>query len=140
MVAIVHYQNANVLARKYLLQGLSEHGVTGIAVGTKLPSPMQVRFIKLFTIPGREVSRRTKWCTVIAQVYDGKGNDIRCMDLAELCGEVLRSAPDMEVDGEQWVSEPCELNGPYESEDPDLMGVPRCQVNVVWTLQSSVTE
>ena len=47
--------------------------------------------------------------------------------------------PDMVVDGQQWVSEPCELHGPFPSEDPDLPGIPRWQVNIVWTVQSSVT-
>lgn len=139
MVALVIFPDTDTLARKVALQGLAEHGVTGIAVGTKLPSPMQNRFIRLFTLPGREVSRRTQWCQVIGQVYDTKGNDVRCSQLAQLLGAVLRSAPDMVVDGEQWISEPCEKNGPFPSEDPDLPGIPRWQVNLTWTIQSSVS-
>jgi hypothetical protein len=64
MTALVIFPDTDTLARKYLLQGLAEHGTTGIAVGTKLPSPMQNRFIRCFTIPGRAVSRRTQWCQV----------------------------------------------------------------------------
>lgn len=135
----VRFPDTDPLARKYLLQGLEEEGVTGIAVATKLPSPMQNRFIRQYTIPGRVVSRRTMSCQVITFVYDTKGNDIRCRELAHRCAEVLSSAPDMVVDGAQWVSEPCERRGPFPSEDPDLPGVPRYQVNVVWTIQSTVS-
>lgn len=138
MTALVIFPDTDTLARKYLLQGLAEHGTTGIAVGTKLPSPMQNRFIRCFTIPGRAVSRRTQWCQVIVQVYDSKNNDVRCSQLAQLCAAVLRSAPDMEVDGQQFVSEPCELQGPFPYEDPDLPGIPRYQATVTWTVQSSV--
>jgi hypothetical protein len=38
MTALVIFPDTDTLARKYLLQGLAEHGTTGIAVGTKLPS------------------------------------------------------------------------------------------------------
>ena len=138
MVQIVVFPDTDALARKIALQGLAEHGVTGIAVGTKLPSPMQNRFIRLYTLPGREVSRRTQWCQVIGQVYDTKGNDVRCSELARLLGSVLRSAPDMVVEGEQLISEPCEKHGPFPSEDPDLPGIPRYQVNLTWTVQSTV--
>lgn len=138
MVQVVLFPDTDTLARKYALQGLAEHGTTGIAIGTKLPSPMQNRFIRLFTLPGREVCRRTQWCQVIGQVYDVKGQDVRCSQLAQLLGAVLRSAPDMVVDGEQMVSEPCEKQGPFFSEDPDLPGIPRYQVNLTWTLQSTV--
>ena len=139
MTALVMFPDTDMLARKYALQGLAEHGVTGIAVGTKLPSPMQNRFIRLFTIPGRETSRRTQWCQVIAQVYDTKGNEVRCQELARLVTAVLRSAPDMVVDGEQLISEPCEKQGPFAYEDPDLPGIPRYQATITWTVQSVVT-
>lgn len=139
MVALVLFPDTDTLARKYLLQGLAEHGVTGIAVGTRLPSPMQNRFIRCFTLPGRAVSRRTQWCQVIVQVYDTKGNDVRCSQLAQLSAAVLRSAPDMVVDGEQPITEPCELQGPFPLEDPDLPGIPRYQATVTWTVQSSVS-
>lgn len=138
MTALVVFPDTDALARKYLLQGLSEHGVTGIAVGTKLPSPMQNRFIRCFTLPGRELSRRTQTVQVIAQFYDTKGNDVRCSQLAQLGGAVLRSAPDMVVDGEQMVTEPCEKSGPIPYEDPDLPGIPRYQVTAFWTVQSTI--
>jgi hypothetical protein len=139
MTQLVVFPDTDTLARKYLLQGLSEHGVTGIAVGTKLPSPMQNRFLKLFTLPGRELSRRTQTVQVIVQPYDTKGNDVRCSQLAQLCAAVLRSAPDMVVDGEQLFSEPCELHGPIPYEDPDMPGIPRYQVTVFLTVQSTVS-
>jgi hypothetical protein len=138
MVALVIFPDTDLLARKYLLQGLAVHGVTGIAVGTKLPSPMQNRFIRCYTIPGREVSRRTQWCQVIVQVYDTKDNEVRCSQLARTCAEVLRAAPDMVVDGEQMITEPCEEQGPFAYEDPDLPGIPRYQATITWTVQSSV--
>ena len=101
---------------------------------------MQNRFIRLFTLPGRELCRRTQQCQVIGQVYDTKDNDVRCSQLAQLLGAVLRSAPDMVVDGEQWISEPCDKSGPIPYEDPDLPGIPRYQVTVFWTLQSTVSD
>ena len=105
MTALVVFPDTNLLAHRYALQGLAEHGVTGIAVATELPSPMQNRFIRCFTIPGR-ATRRTQTVQVIGQVYDVKGKEPRCAELARLLGAVLRSAPDMVVDGQQWVSEP----------------------------------
>jgi hypothetical protein len=140
MVALVIFPDTDTLARKYLLQGLAEHGVTGIAVATQLPSPMQNRFIRCFTIPGREISRRTQTVQVVAQFYDTKGNDVRCSQLAQLGTAVLRAAPDMVVDGQQWVSEPCEKQGPIPYEDPDLPGIPRYQGTVFWTVQSTVSQ
>lgn len=139
MVQTVNFPATGVLARKYLLQGLAEKGITGIAVATKLPSPMQNRFIRCFTLPGRERSRRTQTCQVIVQVYDTKDNDVRCEQLAETCAAVMRSAPDMEVDGTQYVSEPCERQGPIPYEDPDLPGIPRYQATIFWTIQSTVS-
>jgi hypothetical protein len=140
MVALVIFPDTDTLARKCLLQGLAEHGVTGIAVGTRLPSPMQNRFIRCYTIGGHETGRRTQPCQVICQVYDTKDNDVRCSQLTRLCAAVLRSAPDMVIDGEQPISEPCETQGPFPYEDPDWPGIPRYQVTVTWTVQSTVTE
>lgn len=135
---LVQFPDTDTLAHAYLLQGLAENGVTGIEVGTKVPSPMPDRFIRCFTLPGREICRRTMWCQVITYVYDDARNDVRCSELARLCGAVLRSASDMVVDGEQMVTEPCEKHGPFPSQDPDLPDIPRYQVNVTWTVQSSV--
>lgn len=140
MVALVIFPDVDELARKVALQGLAERGVTGIAIGSKLPFPMQNRFIRLFSLPGREVSRRTQWCQVVGFVYDTKDNEVRCSELARLLGAVLRSAPDMVVDGDQFITEPCEKHGPFPSEDPDLPGIPRYQVNLTWTIQSTVSK
>ena len=137
MTSLVVFPDTNRLARLYTLQGLAEHGVSGIAVGEKLPAPMQNRFIRCFTIPGR-ATRRTQNVQVVAQVYDTKGNDVRCAELARLVCAVLRSAPDMVVDGQQLVTEPCEQQGPFPYEDPDLPGVPRWQGTIFWTVQSSI--
>jgi len=137
---LVVFPDTDALARTLLLQELAVRGVTGIGVATKLPSPVPNRFVRLFTLPGREVCRRTQWVQVIAQVYDTAGQDVRCSQLAQLVAGILRSAPDVVVDGDATpVSEPCEKHGPYPSEDPDLPGRPRYQVNLTWTVQSSVT-
>src|SRR6478609_3619827 len=138
MVALVVFPDTDLLAPKIALQGLSEHGVTGIAVATKLPSPMQNRFILCYTIPGR-ATRRTQSTQVVALVYDTKGNEARCKQLALTLAAVLRSAPDMEIDGQQLISEPCELHGPYYEEDPDLPGIPRQRIAVTWTVQSTIS-
>jgi hypothetical protein len=138
VTALVLFPDTDLLARKVVLQGLSEHGITGIAVGTKMPSPMQNRFILCYTIPGR-ATRRTQSVQVVALVYDTKGNEQRCKDLAIKVAAVLRSAPEMEIDGKQFISEPCELHGPYYEEDPDLPGIPRQRAAVTWTVQSTVT-
>lgn len=138
MPQTIDFPDTDTLARKYLLQGLAEKGITGIAVGTKLPSPMQNRFVKCFSVPGRQ-SNRTQTVQVIAQFYDSKGNDVRCNQLARIGGSVLFAAPEMVVDGQQWVSGPVEKTGPIPYEDPDLPGVPRYQVTVFWTVQSTVS-
>lgn len=137
MVQTVDFPDTDILARKYLLQGLAERGITGIAIGTRLPSPMQNRFIRAYSIPGRALYR-TQSVQIVAQFYDTKGNDVRCSDLARLGGSILFAAPDMVVDGEQWVSRPAERHGPIPYEDPDLPGIPRYQVTVFWTVQSTV--
>lgn len=132
------FPDTDVLARKVALQGLAEHGVTGIKVATELPSSIPARFIRLYTVPGREISRRTQWCQVIGQVYDAKGEDERCNYTARLLGAVLRAAPDMVVDGDQPINLAGEMHGPFPTEDPDLPGLPRYQVNLTWTMQSQV--
>lgn len=130
------FPDTDTLARQYLLAGLAEHGVTGIDVGTRVPSPVPERFIRCYTIPGREVCRRTQQVQVVAQVFDT--DEVRCAQTAQLVGAVLRSAPDMVVAGQQMVTEPCEKNGPFPVDYPDLLGVSCQQVNVAWTVQSSV--
>lgn len=139
MVQTVDFPDTDTLARKYLLQGLAEKGVTGIAIGTKLPSPMQNRFVKAYTIPGRQLSRRTQTCQIVVQVYDLKEKDVRCSELARMCAAILAASPEMEVDGTQPFSAPVEVQGPYQYEDPDLPGVPRYQALVFVTVQSTVS-
>lgn len=136
MADIVVFPDTNTLARKIALQGLAEHGVTGIKVATQKPSPMPARVIQLFTMYGGEISRRTQWCQVVGFVYDT--DDVRANQTAQLLGAVLRAAPDTVIDGEQLISEPCEKHGPFPSQDPDLPNVPRYQVNLTWTVQSLV--
>jgi len=129
-------------ARKYLLAGLAEHGVTGVPVATRIPSPMPDWFIRCFALPGAETTMRTKWVQVVAVVHGT--NDEECSRLARVCAAVLRSAPEMEVDiydnGEllQMVSEPVELHGPYPTDDPDEPDRSRYQVNATWTVQSQL--
>lgn len=140
MTDLVMFPDVDTLARRILLDGLASRGVTGIKVATRVPSPMPDRFIQLFSLPGREVCRRTQWCQVVAFVYDAAGNEVRCGELAQLVAAILRAAPDAVIDGEQVpVSEPCEQRGPYWSQDPDLPNHPRMQINLTWTLQSTVS-
>lgn len=136
MPDLVVFPDITGLARRVLLQGLAEHGITGIAVGSQLPSPVPERFIRCYGLPGRENSRRTQWVQVMAQVFDA--DEVRCAETARMVGAVLRSAPDMVVDGQQPITEPCSLHGPFPIEYPDLPGVACQQVNLTWTAQSSV--
>lgn len=136
MADLVLFPDTDALARTLLRQELAGRGVTGIGVATAVPHPPPDRFIRLFTLPGREVCRRTQWVQVIAQVYDVSGQDVRCSQLAQLVAAILRSAPDVVVAGGQLISEPCEKHGPYPSPDPDLPGRPRYQANITWTVQS----
>jgi hypothetical protein len=130
------------VARKYLIAGLAEQGITGIAVGTRIPSPLPDWFIRCFALPGAETTMRTQWCQVIVQVYGT--DDEFCSTLARTCAAVMRAAPEMEVDvydsGEklQLVSEPVEKTGPFPTEDPDIPNRSLYQVNVVWTVQSQL--
>lgn len=137
MVDLVVFPDNDDLGRKILLQELATRGYGGIPVSTKIPSPLPERFIRFYTLPGREVCRRTQWCQTITQVYGD--DEMWCQQLAQVCGAVLRAAPDIVVDGEQLVSEPCEMHGPFPSPDPDLPNYERYQVNNTWTIQSSVT-
>jgi hypothetical protein len=98
---LVLFPDVDALARRILLDGLAERGVTSIKVGTQVPSPMPDRFIRVFSLPGREVCRRTQWCQVIAFVYDAAGREVRCSELAQLVAAILRAAPDAVIDGEQ---------------------------------------
>ena len=137
MTDYVQFPDLAEVARKAALQGLAELGVTGIKVGTRIPSPMPQRFIRLVPLPGRELCRRTMWSQVIGEVYD-LADDIRCATLARQLAMVWRSAPDMVIDGQQPVSEPCEINGPFPSQHPDMPDAYRYQVTVTWTVQSTV--
>lgn len=132
------FPDMDTLARKILLQGLAEWGLSGIKVGTKIPSPMPAQFIRLVVLPGRETCRRVQWCQVNAYVYDDAQHEVRCAQTAQLVAAILRAAPDTVVDGEQWVTEPCELHGPFPTQDPDVPTLPVRQANLVWTLQSTV--
>lgn len=139
MTELVLFPDTDSLARKYLLQGLTEQGLS-IKVGSKIPASMPAQFIRLITLPGKEVCRRTQWVQVIAYIYDDAQHEVRCGQTAQLVGAILRSAPDMVVDGQQLVSEPCEKHGPFATQDPDVPNLPCYQVNLTWTVQSSVIQ
>ena len=52
---------------------------------------------------------------------------------------VLRAAPEAVIDGKDVpITEPCELHGPFPTQDSDVPSLPVRQANVVWTIQSSV--
>ena len=137
MTDYVQFPDLAEVARKAALQGLADFGVTTVAVGTETPSPMPSQFIKLIPLPGGEYCRRTKWGQVIGEIYDTE-DDMRCYQLANPLAMVWRAAPDMLIDGEQPVTEPCEINGPFPSKDPDMPDASRYQVTVTWTVQSTV--
>jgi hypothetical protein len=134
---LVVFPDGTSLAHKVLKQGMAER-VLDIQVGSKIPSPMPARFILCYALPGRETCRRVQWCQVIAYVYDDAQHEVRCGQTAQIVAAILRAAPDMVIDGEQWITEPVEKHGPFPSQDPDLPNVPRYQVNLTWTLQSRV--
>lgn len=138
MADLVTFPDIDTFARRLLLQELAGRGVTGIKVGTKIPSPLPAQFIRLVVLPGRETCRRVQWCQVNAYVYDDAQHEVRCSQTAQLVGAILRAAPDTVVDGEQPISEPCEMHGPFPTQDPDVPSLPVRQVNVTWTVQSSV--
>jgi hypothetical protein len=136
----VVFPDVDTLARQLLLQELPFQGLGGIKVGTRLPSPVPDRFIQCFSIPGREVCRRTQWVQVVAYIYDAVGQDIRCAQTAQIVAAILRAAPEIVVDGDTLpISEPCEKHGPFPMQDSDLPRRPRYQVNLTWTVQSVVT-
>lgn len=136
------FADQDLVARKYLLAGLAEQGITGVKVGTRIPSPLPDWFIRCFALPGAETSRRTQWVQIIVQVYGT--DDETTSTLARTCAAVMRAAPEMAVDvydsGEklQLVSEPVEKHGPYPTDDPDIPDRSLYQVNVTWTVQSQI--
>lgn len=135
---LVVFPDVDTLARKILMQGLTERGLS-IKVGTKIPSPMPAQFIRLVILPGRETCRRVQWCQVNAYVYDDVKNEVRCAQTAQLVAAILRAAPDAVIDGKDVpITEPCELHGPFPTQDPDVPSLPVRQANVVWTVQSVV--
>ncbi len=142
MTDYVQFPDLAEVARKAALQGLADFDVTAVPIGTETPSagpdrPMPEQFIKLVPLPGREICRRTMWGQVIGEVYD-LVDDMRCSQLAHQLAMVWRAAPDRLIDGQQPVTEPCEINGPFPSKDPDMPDAYRYQVTVTWTMQSTV--
>jgi hypothetical protein len=136
MVDLVVFPDTTELGRRILLQELAPRGYADVPVGEKVPPPLPKRFIRFYTLPGREVCRRTQWVQTITQVYGD--DEMWCQRLAGVCGAILRAAPDIVVDGEQLVSGPCEMHGPFPTQDPELPSFERFQVNNTWTVQSSV--
>lgn len=132
MTPLTVYPDVDIVAHTILRAGLAERGVT-VGVASALPSPPPDRFVRCFSLPGQEVSRRTMWCQVVVQVYDV--DEVRCSDVARLCGAILRAAPDS---GDPPVCEPSELLAVFPSPDPDVPAMARYQVNATWTVQSSV--
>lgn len=142
-VDLVEFPDLTALARAMALQELAAHGVSGVPIGSraiasKPGKPLPPRYIRLFALPGTELCRRVQSAVIVGQVYDT--DELRCAATASKLGAILRAAPDIVVDtGDNPITEPCELHGPYPSNDPDLPSYSRYQVNVSWTVQSSVT-
>ncbi|MGH3953662.1 MAG: hypothetical protein ACRDTI_06465 [Mycobacterium sp.] len=137
---LVEFPDLTTLARQMAQQELAAHGITGIPIASRQISgnPLPQRYIRLFALPGAELCRRVQSAVVVGQVYDT--DEIRCAATASKLGSILRAAPDIEIEPDNPITEPCELHGPYPSNDPDLPHYSRYQVNVRWTVQSSVTE
>ena len=142
MADLLLFPDMDRVARKYLLAGLAEQGITGIPVATRIPSPLPEWFIRCFALPGAETTMRTQWVQIIVQVYGTE--DEYTSQLARTSAAVMRAAPEMEVDvfdnGEKLylVSEPVEKHGPYPTDDPDIPDRSLYQVNVTWTVQSQL--
>lgn len=139
MPELVLFPDTDNIAIRILEIGLPQHGFSGLWIGTEIPAKAPTQFIRCFTLPGREICRRTIWCQVVTQVYDVKGKEERCSRLARVCSALLRAAPETVVDGEQWITEPCEQQAVFPTEDPELPGRPRYQANNTWTVQSQVS-
>jgi hypothetical protein len=142
MADLLMFPDMDRVARKYLLAGLAEQGITGIPVATRIPSPLPEWFIRCFALPGAETTKRTKWVQVVVQVYGTE--DEFTSQLVRTCAAVMRAAPEMEVDvydnSEKLylVSEPVEQSGPYPTDDPDIPDRSLFQVNTTWTVQSQL--
>lgn len=139
-VELVEFPDVTALARVMALQELAARGIAGIPIGSRAISgkPMPQRYIRLFMLPGTELCRRVQSVVIVGQVYDT--NETRCVAVTSKLGAILRAAPDIELAADNPITEPCELHGPYPSTDPDLPTYARYQVNVRWTVQSSITE
>jgi hypothetical protein len=139
---LLMYPDQTLVARKYLLAGLAEQGITGVPVASRIPSPLPEWFIRCYALPGAETCMRVQWCRVIVQVYGT--SDEFCSQMARICAAVMRAAPETAVDvygdGEMLslVNAPVELNGPFPSEDPDLPDWPLYEFNVVWHIPSQL--
>lgn len=139
MTALVEFPDLTALARAMATQELAAHGITGVPIASQTISgnPLPKRYIRLFALPGTELCRRVQSVMIVGQVYDT--DETRCAATAGKLGAILRAAPEIETDDDNPITEPCELHGPYPSTDPDLPHYSRYQVNVRWTVQSSVT-
>ncbi|SHP23922.1 hypothetical protein [Mycobacteroides abscessus] len=138
-VDLVEFPDLTALARVIALQELAARGITGIGIGSGAigGKPLPQRYIRLHALPGTELCRRVQSVMIVGQVYDT--NEIRGFATASKLGAILRAAPEIELAADNPVTEPCELHGPYPSTDPDLPTYARYQVNVRWTVQSSIT-
>lgn len=136
------YPDMTLVARKYLLAGLAEQGITGVPVASRIPSPLPDWFVRCYALPGAETCRRVQWCQVIVRVYGT--DDVFCSQMARICAAIMRNAPEVEIDvydtGEKLavVSEPVELNGPFPEADPDLPDWPVQKFIVTWTVQNQL--
>ncbi|SIH16640.1 Uncharacterised protein [Mycobacteroides abscessus subsp. abscessus] len=141
-IELVEFPDLTALARQMALQELAARGISGVPIGSHaIAAPpggaLPHRYIRLFALPGSELCRRVQSVVIVGQAYDT--DELRCTATASKLGAILRAAPDIEIDGDNPITEPCELHGPYPSNDPDLPTYSRYQVNVRWTVQSIVT-
>lgn len=134
------HPDQTLVARKYLLAGLAEQGITGVPVASRIPSPLPEWFIRCYALPGAETCLRVQWVRVIVQVYGT--SDEFCSQMARICAAVMRAAPEtaVDIDGELLspVNATTELHGPFPSEDPDLPDWPVYEFNVVWLIPNQL--
>ena len=138
VVQLIEFPDTDVLATSLVYRLVGQPA--GVDVATQLPSPIPDRFIRCFTIVGNDArSRRVTECRVIARVYDTLDNETRCSEVARRVSSALRAAPEIPGDSTNWISEPCQRQGPYPIQDPEVPNRSCFETIVTWTVHSDVT-
>lgn len=127
----------DALARRILLQGLAEQGVTGVKVGTVLPPGWTgPKFIRCWVVPGRALSMVARQCLVTVQAYGT--DETWTAETAGLCADIMASAERMDA-AVSYVTRSEMNSGPYRYPDPVVENIYRYQAVINWTVCSQVT-